>query len=160
MRGHISIYLGVCVTYRRVLDIWPDLLHTYKTCCFIPQTTMTHHVFSFTSSSTAISRDSLSSISEREREREGERFTLGRAVYSQSIHLDDKPLETHEQWFCFPTEHLRLYSLSNFTLLENKIGRRLMFRFIGILEDGYISDNYFNKICAIFSFARLRTDCI
>jgi hypothetical protein len=35
-------YLGVCVTYGRVLDWWPDLLHTYTTCYCTSQTTIWH----------------------------------------------------------------------------------------------------------------------
>jgi hypothetical protein len=38
----IVTYLGVCVTYRRVLDWWPDLLHTYTTCYYTSQTTIWH----------------------------------------------------------------------------------------------------------------------
>jgi hypothetical protein len=38
-------YLGVCVTYRRVLD-WSDLLHTYRTCYHTSQTTIWHTVSS------------------------------------------------------------------------------------------------------------------
>jgi hypothetical protein len=34
--------------------------------------------------------------------------TLRLAVYRQSVRLGDKPLETHDQNFYFPTEHLRL----------------------------------------------------
>jgi hypothetical protein len=34
--------LEVCVTYWWVLDWWPDLLHTYKTCYYTSQTTMKH----------------------------------------------------------------------------------------------------------------------
>jgi hypothetical protein len=37
------------------------------------------------------------------------RVTLRLAVYRQSVHLGDKPLETHDQNFYFPTERLRLY---------------------------------------------------
>jgi hypothetical protein len=36
------------------------------------------------------------------------RVTLRLAVYRQSVGLDDKPLETHDQNFYFQTEHLRL----------------------------------------------------
>jgi hypothetical protein len=36
------------------------------------------------------------------------RVTLRLAVYRQSVHLGDNPLETHDQNFYFPTEHLRL----------------------------------------------------
>jgi hypothetical protein len=36
------------------------------------------------------------------------RVTLRLAVYRQSVRLGDKPLETHDQKFYFPTEHLRL----------------------------------------------------
>jgi hypothetical protein len=49
---------GVCVTYRRVWDWWPDLLRTYATCYYTSQTTVWHAVCS-PSSSTAILRDSL-----------------------------------------------------------------------------------------------------
>jgi hypothetical protein len=52
-------YLGVCVTYRRVLDWWPDLLHTHTTCFCTSQTAIWHTISS-PSSSTAISRDFLS----------------------------------------------------------------------------------------------------
>jgi hypothetical protein len=34
--------------------------------------------------------------------------TLRLTVYRQSVHLGDKPLETHNQNFYFPTEHLWL----------------------------------------------------
>jgi hypothetical protein len=34
------------------------------------------------------------------------RVTLRLTVYRQSIRLGDKPLETHDQNFYFPTEHL------------------------------------------------------
>jgi hypothetical protein len=44
---HIVTYLGVCVTYRLVLDWWPDLLHTYGTCYHTSQTTLWHTVPSF-----------------------------------------------------------------------------------------------------------------
>jgi hypothetical protein len=46
LHGVISLntvtYLGVCLTYRRVLDSWPDLLHTYTTCYYTSQTTIWH----------------------------------------------------------------------------------------------------------------------
>jgi hypothetical protein len=35
------------------------------------------------------------------------RVTLRLAVYRQSVRLGDEPLETHDQNFYFPTEHLR-----------------------------------------------------
>jgi hypothetical protein len=40
------MYLGLCVTYRRILDWWPDLLHTYTTCSYTSQTTIWHTVSS------------------------------------------------------------------------------------------------------------------
>jgi hypothetical protein len=36
------------------------------------------------------------------------RVTLRLAVYRLSVRLDEKPLETHDQSFYFPTEHLQL----------------------------------------------------
>jgi hypothetical protein len=36
------------------------------------------------------------------------RVTLRLAVYRQSLRLGAEPLETHNQQFYFPTEHLRL----------------------------------------------------
>jgi hypothetical protein len=36
------------------------------------------------------------------------RVTLRLVVYRRSVRLGDKPLETHDQKFYFPTEHLRL----------------------------------------------------
>jgi hypothetical protein len=36
------------------------------------------------------------------------RVTLQLAVYRQSLHLGDKPLETHDRNFYFPNEHLQL----------------------------------------------------
>jgi hypothetical protein len=41
------------------------------------------------------------------------RVTLRLAVYRQSLRLGDKPLETHDQIFYFPTDRLRLYSSCN-----------------------------------------------
>jgi hypothetical protein len=38
------------------------------------------------------------------------RVTLRLAIYRQSVHLADKPLETHDHYL-FPAEHLRLKSL-------------------------------------------------
>jgi hypothetical protein len=40
--NYIVTYLGVCVTYRRVLEWWPDLLRTYATCYYSSQTIMWH----------------------------------------------------------------------------------------------------------------------
>jgi hypothetical protein len=57
-RVYIVTYFGMCVTYRRSLDWWPDLFGTYATCYYVSQT---RYVFSSPSSSTAISRDSLNS---------------------------------------------------------------------------------------------------
>jgi hypothetical protein len=41
----VTIFV-VCVTYRRVLDWWPDLLHTYTPCYYISQTTIWHTITS------------------------------------------------------------------------------------------------------------------
>jgi hypothetical protein len=49
------------------------------------------------------------------------RITLRLAVYRQSVRLGDKPLETHDQNFYFPTEHLRLWSLYNI-LSDERMG--------------------------------------
>jgi hypothetical protein len=40
--------------------------------------------------------------------RESVRVTLRLSVYRQLVRLGDKPLETHDQYFYFPTELLRL----------------------------------------------------
>jgi hypothetical protein len=40
------------------------------------------------------------------------RLTLRLAPYRQSVHLGDKPLKAHDQYF-FPTEHLLLQSFCN-----------------------------------------------
>jgi hypothetical protein len=45
--------------------------------------------------------------------------TLRLAVYSQSVRLGAKPLETHDQYFL--TEHLRLYSLC-YILYDERMG--------------------------------------
>jgi hypothetical protein len=37
---------------------------------------------------------------------ERERVTLRLTVYGQSVRLDTKPFETHDQRFLFSTEHL------------------------------------------------------
>jgi hypothetical protein len=50
-----------------------------------------------------------------------ESVTLRLGVYRQSVRLGDKTLETHDQNFYFPTEHLRLYSLCN-TLCNERMG--------------------------------------
>jgi hypothetical protein len=47
------------------------------------------------------------------------------AVYCQSVLLGEKPLETHDQNFYFPTNHLRSQSLCN-TLSNEKMGLSLM----------------------------------
>jgi hypothetical protein len=44
------------------------------------------------------------------------RATWRLLVYRQSVRLGVKPLETHDQYFFFSTEHLRLKSLCNITL--------------------------------------------
>jgi hypothetical protein len=49
------------------------------------------------------------------------RVTLRLAVYRPSVRLGDKPLETHDQYSCFPTEHLRLQSLCNI-LSDERLG--------------------------------------
>jgi hypothetical protein len=41
--GNTLTYLGVCVTYRRVLGWWRDLLYSYTTCYY---TSQTHYIFS------------------------------------------------------------------------------------------------------------------
>jgi hypothetical protein len=71
------------VTYRRVLDCWPDLLHTR-----LPSQ----------EASSVLIQPSVKV-----------RVTLRLAVYRQSVRLGDSPLETHDQYFYFPPEHLRLY---------------------------------------------------
>jgi hypothetical protein len=52
------------------------------------------------------------------------RVTLRLAVYSQPVRLGDKSLETHDQQFHFPTEHLRLEPLCNI-LLDERMGLSL-----------------------------------
>jgi hypothetical protein len=49
------------------------------------------------------------------------KITLGLAVFCQSFHLGDKHLETHNQNFYFPTEHLWLLSLCNI-LSDKRMG--------------------------------------
>jgi hypothetical protein len=49
------------------------------------------------------------------------RITLRLAVYRKSVRLGDKSLETHDQYFCFPTEHLRFDSLCNM-LSDERVG--------------------------------------
>jgi hypothetical protein len=49
------------------------------------------------------------------------RVTLRLTFYLQSVRLGDKPLDTHDQNFYFPTEHLRLYFLCNI-LSEERMG--------------------------------------
>jgi hypothetical protein len=49
--------LEVCVAYRRGLDWWPNLWHTYTTCYYTSQTTIWHTISS--PSLTAVSRDFL-----------------------------------------------------------------------------------------------------
>jgi hypothetical protein len=39
---YIVMHLEVCVIYRRVLDWWPDLLHTYTIWYYTSQTTIWH----------------------------------------------------------------------------------------------------------------------
>jgi hypothetical protein len=49
------------------------------------------------------------------------RVTLRQAVYRPSVRLGDKPLEDHDHYFYFPTEHLLLWSLCNI-LFDEKMG--------------------------------------
>jgi hypothetical protein len=49
------------------------------------------------------------------------RVTLGLAVYRQSVRLGDKPLETHEQQFFFPNEHVRLQPSCNILSTERMV---------------------------------------
>jgi hypothetical protein len=55
----VCYHLFGYVTYRRVLNWWPDLLHTYTAYYYTSQITIWHTV-SYPSSSIAISRDPLS----------------------------------------------------------------------------------------------------
>jgi hypothetical protein len=49
------------------------------------------------------------------------RVTIRLAVYCQPIRLGDKPLETHDKYFYFPTEHFRLQSFCNI-LSDERMG--------------------------------------
>jgi hypothetical protein len=90
-------YLGVCVTYKRVLDWWPDFIaHLYNLLVHFTNHNMTHYVFSSSSSPTAITRDYHNSHSSSKVE---VRVTLRLAVYRQSVRLGIKTLENHDQRF-------------------------------------------------------------
>jgi hypothetical protein len=56
-----------------------------------------------------------------ERTRVRVRINLRMAVYRKTVRLGDKPLETHDQNFYFPTEHLPLESLCNI-LSDERMG--------------------------------------
>jgi hypothetical protein len=50
----------------------------------------------------------LANVSQLTKVRVRVKVTSQLAVYRKSVRLGDKPLETHDQDFLFPTEHLRL----------------------------------------------------